>query len=193
MFSGMYLPALETTTIGEIVCINDSSGSIGEEVFARAAAELGYIAEIIQPERIRVIWADDEECSLEEVFEPGDPIVLHPKGGGGTDMRKPLAFVEKFEPIVVVLITDCYSPWPKSVPYPLIILCTDTNEPPKGLGQIIHLPRTSRVQITGDKTVGGSTVCVTRELMRSGGRCGSVVATQRPSDIIGMVVEVKCR
>jgi len=142
MFQGMYLPALETTSMGEIVIIGDTSGSIGEEVFARVAAEVGYIAEIIQPERVRMIWADDEECSLEELFEPGDPIVLHPKGFGGTDMRKPLKHVEQFDPIVVVLVTDCESPWPKSVPYPLIILCTTAHEPPKGLGQVIHLPRT---------------------------------------------------
>jgi hypothetical protein len=48
-------------------------------------------------------------------------------------MRKPLKFVEKYEPIVVVLITDGETPWPVDPPpYPLIVLMITDGECPVG-------------------------------------------------------------
>ena len=85
---------------------------------------------MIKPSLIRVIWADDADCSRMETFEPEEELLLHPKGGGGTDMRLPLRYVEQFEPMVVILITDGYTPWPDSTPYPLLVLCnTDVVAP----------------------------------------------------------------
>lgn len=125
-FGRIYLPdEISDTAMGELVIIGDTSGSMGNDVFAQAGAEITAIAETMRPERVRVLWADDCECSREEVFERGDEVVLHPKGGGGTDMRKPLKYAEQFNPIVVILITDCYTPWPdRAPPYPLITLST---------------------------------------------------------------------
>ena len=128
---GVYLPTRWSEVMGELVVIGDTSGSMPDGVFAQTACELGMIAEAVKPERIRVLWADDAECSREEVFEVGETIVLHPKGGGGTDMRKPLRHAENFNPIVVVLITDCETPWPKEpTPYPLIVVSTTRHEGP---------------------------------------------------------------
>lgn len=125
-FNDIYLPKRQVlNTLGEVVLIGDTSGSIRDDVFAQVASEIEGMREQVRPERVRVIWADDEDCSREEVFEEHDPIDLHPKGGGGTDMRKPLKHVEQFDPIVVVLVTDGYTPWlEQAPPYPLIILCT---------------------------------------------------------------------
>lgn len=132
-FHEYYLPTRFSEAMGEIVVIGDTSGSMGDNVFAQIGEELNEIVEQVKPERVRVIWADDHECKLEEIFEPGDDIVLHPKGGGGTDMRKPLIHVEQFDPIVVVLITDGETPWPKSdPPYPLIVCCTTRANCPVG-------------------------------------------------------------
>jgi predicted metal-dependent peptidase len=132
------LPGTYSEQMGELVIIGDTSGSTGYAgYYARIAGELNAIKDMVKPERTRVVWADDEDCSLEEVFEPGDDIDLHPKGGGGTDMRKPLAFVEKYDPCIVILITDGYTPWPDEVPYPLIVLCTTNVEAP--IGRTIHV------------------------------------------------------
>lgn len=129
----IYLPGKFSLNMGEIVMIGDTSGSMGDDVFAQIGAEMNEIVEFVHPERVRMIWADDDECSREEVFEDGDTIVLHPKGGGGTDMRKPLKFVEKYDPIVVILITDGYTPWPsEEPPYPLIVCCTTEMDCPVG-------------------------------------------------------------
>jgi len=121
----IYLPGRHSPAMGELVGIGDTSGSlIGSSIFAQIAGELEEIREQVKPDRIRWIWADDDECNLEEVFEPSDELILHPTGGGGTDMRKSLHYVEQFDPVVVVLATDGLTPWPaESTPFPLIILC----------------------------------------------------------------------
>jgi predicted metal-dependent peptidase len=124
--------------MGEIVIIGDTSGSMGNEVFGQIATEINEINEQVRPERVRVIWADDTNCAREEVFEQDEIVTLHPKGGGGTDMRKPLRYVEKFDPIVTILVTDGDTPWPRAEPdYPLIVLLTRRNTCP--IGKVIEM------------------------------------------------------
>lgn len=136
-FGDIYLPGRKSTRMGEVVVIGDTSGSMGEDVFGMIAVQLNEICESCKPERVRVIWADDKDCNLEEIFEPDDEILLHPKGGGGTDMRKPLRFVEQYDPDVVLLITDGWTPWPKDTPYPLIVLCN--TEKPIPIGDVVRV------------------------------------------------------
>jgi predicted metal-dependent peptidase len=110
----------------ELTIVADSSGSMfTKEIFERIAVAVNHIVTVIKPLEVRVIWADDKDCSNVDVFADGEDVVLHPKGGGGTDMRKPLAYVEQYSPEVVLLLTDGYTPWPDmATPYPLIIGCT---------------------------------------------------------------------
>ena len=136
-FPDTYLPGRYSETMGEIVIIGDTSGSIGDQIFAQTGAELDGMMHQVKPERVRVVWADDADCSAEEIFEAGEPIVLHPKGGGGTDMRKPLKFVEQYDPRVVIMITDGYTPWPDVEPdYPLIVLMS--TEEPCPIGRVVR-------------------------------------------------------
>lgn len=122
----MYLPGKLSKQLGEVNIIGDSSGSMfNETIFKYVGSEINYFIQNMKPELVRVVWADDDECSNEEVFLPGEQVVLHPRGGGGTDMRKPLLFIEKNEPIFAIIITDGITPWPNEpTPYPLIICCT---------------------------------------------------------------------
>jgi len=115
----------------ELTIVADSSGSMfNKAIFERIAVAVNYIVTTIKPMIVRVVWADDSEMSSIDVFESGVEVVLHPKGGGGTDMRRPLKYVaEQYSPEVVLLLTDSYTPWPDvPTPYPLIIGCT-TNAP----------------------------------------------------------------
>jgi predicted metal-dependent peptidase len=129
-FQNVYLPARHSEKMGEIVLIGDTSGSIGNDELCKYMAEAGAIAEDVHPERIRILWADTKVAG-EQVFEEGELIVAKPKGGGGTDMRVPLKKAEDYQPEVVVLFTDGYTPWPDVEPdYPLIVCCTtDVNVP----------------------------------------------------------------
>ena len=90
----------------------------------------GKMADLVQPERIRAVWCDSR-VKHDETFEMGDPIKLHPMGGGGTDMRVALRYVEQYEPEVVVMVTDGHTPWiEQTCQFPLIVLCTTDVELP---------------------------------------------------------------
>lgn len=129
-FGGVYLPSRYTEAMGEVVLIGDTSGSMGQRETDQIAAEVNAIRADLNPERIRVVWAD-ADVSSEQVFEQGEDVHIKPTGGGGTDMRAPLRHVEEYDPVVVILMTDGYTPWPDvEPPYPLIVCCsTDTNVP----------------------------------------------------------------
>lgn len=132
-FQHVYLPARHSEKMGEIIMIGDTSGSISNDELSKYMAEAGSIAEDVHPERIRIVWCD-AAVKGEQVFEEGDVIVAKPKGGGGTDMRKALDHIEQYEPEIVVLFTDGYTPWPQvDPPYPLIVCCTTDVQVPVGI------------------------------------------------------------
>ena len=112
---------------------------IGDKIFAQLAQEINHCNEYVKPERTRVIWADYASFTAEQTFEPGDEVKLEPQGGGGTDMRLPLKYAEKYEPCCVILVTDTETPWPdKPTPYPLIVCSTTKGEGPPW-AMTIHL------------------------------------------------------
>jgi len=132
-----FLPSRFSERMGEIVVIGDSSGSMYEDV-KKGIAEVRSIAETLRPERIRLVWADAVVAG-EQVFEEDEEVIAVVQGGGGTDMRVPLEYVEQYAPQVCILITDGYTPWPThEPPYPLIILCTTQIECPP-IGQLIRI------------------------------------------------------
>lgn len=132
----VYLPDRHNERMAGLTIIGDTSGSIGPEDYARIATEIKAIIEDVNPEFIRVMWADTRTAGV-QMMDPSDftgPKALKPKGGGGTDMRVPLKDAVEYDPPVVVLITDGYTPWPDhEPPYPLIVVCTTNAACPVGL------------------------------------------------------------
>jgi len=127
--------------MGECVFIGDASGSITDPVFQLIGSEAAGCAEMLQPERFRMIWATTRVVR-EDVFERGETIELKSPESGGTDMRVPLEHVEQYEPVVVVLITDGHTPWPKvEPPYPLIVVCTEPRDraPDIPIGKVVYV------------------------------------------------------
>jgi predicted metal-dependent peptidase len=124
------LPSHKSNGMDQLVIAADASGSMfTKAIFERIAVAVNHIVTVIKPMTTRVVWADAVECSNVDTFEDGDEVVLHPKGGGGTDMRKVCQFVRQYDPEVVLLITDGYTPWDEQpYDYPLIVACT-TNAP----------------------------------------------------------------
>jgi predicted metal-dependent peptidase len=122
------MPSLEEgVSMGEIIIIPDTSGSMGDKELAQIGGEITEMWTTLKPERIRVVWADSE-VKHEEVFEQGEQLNLHPKGGGGTDMRVPLKYVERYNPVFVIMITDAYTPWPSEGPPFPVVLCNTTEQ-----------------------------------------------------------------
>lgn len=123
-FPNIYLPGRTGRRMGDVVYIGDTSGSISNKDLERVAIETAAIADNLHPQSIRLVWADTI-IQREQKFERNEIVKPMPKGGGGTDMRVPLHHVAQYEPVVVVLHTDGYTPWPASPPpYPLIVVCT---------------------------------------------------------------------
>jgi predicted metal-dependent peptidase len=138
-FKHIYLPTRHEKKMGPIIFIPDTSGSMWGDDMEKICSEMSHCAQQTKPENIRVIWADTRVAG-EEVYEPAEFSFdkLEPKGGGGTDMRVPLEYAEQYDPQVVVLMTDGYTPWPEAPPpYPVIVICT--TEAPVPIGEVVRI------------------------------------------------------
>ena len=132
-FQDVFLPEIcPDPSMGELVVIGDSSGSVSDKDLQMVATETASCADMLNPSQIRLIWATSEVVA-ETVFERGDQLKFESPETGGTDMRVPLAHVEQYDPAAVVLITDGHTPWPTiAPPYPLIVCCTSDVSVPFG-------------------------------------------------------------
>lgn len=139
-FNDFYLPTRGERAMGPIVFIPDTSGSMMGDDMEKICTELAACGAQTRPESITVLWTDTRVASVQK-FTPDEFAYdkLKPVGGGGTDMRVGLKAAEEYNPQVVVLLTDMYTPWPEvEPPYPLIIIAT-TNQPGPGYGEIIRI------------------------------------------------------
>jgi predicted metal-dependent peptidase len=126
--SGLYLPSVYHEGIGKIVIGVDTSGSIGEEELRQFAGEICAVSEQAQPELIHVVYCDAAVSSTQE-FGPSEPIILEPKGGGGTDFRPVFEWVSQndIQPICLIYLTDlCCHDYPASPPSYPVLWVTDS-------------------------------------------------------------------
>lgn len=131
---GIYLPSLRSTEVGDLVLINDTSASVDEITTGQVQEQLREIADTVRPRRIIVVYADAMVQDV-EVFEQGDQILLHPKGGGGTDFRPALQYVEQMDepPVGVIYMTDLDGPFPERAPsVPVLWAATEDRPVPFG-------------------------------------------------------------
>lgn len=137
-YRSVYLPSKRNRKMGPMIFIPDTSGSMLDEM-EKICSEIAQCAASVNPEHIRVVWADSS-IKGEQVFDPGEFAYdrLEPKGGGGTNMRVPLKYVEDYDPQVVVMLTDGCTPWPdREPPFPLIVICTTDQSCP--VGEVIRI------------------------------------------------------
>jgi predicted metal-dependent peptidase len=122
MYAGLYMPALQSETMPPMVIAVDTSGSIDDLTVSQFAKEIGAIADEVQPERVYVIYCDAEIHGV-DVFERGEPVVLAPKGYGGTDFRPVFDWIdsEGISPSCLVYLTDMAGIYPDTTPdYPVL-------------------------------------------------------------------------
>lgn len=81
--SGLYLPSLRSDALGGLAIGFDTSGSMGPKECNQIAAEIQAIVDDLQPSFVEVVYCDYAVTHVER-FERDDPLVLRPKGGGGT-------------------------------------------------------------------------------------------------------------
>lgn len=122
LYAGLYLPALHSESMGEMVIAVDTSGSINNDLVVQFQEELNAIADEVKPERIHVLSCD-ARVHVVETFERGEPVTIRPKGGGGTDFRPVFSWIEEegIAPACLVYLTDMEGRFPDQAPnYPVI-------------------------------------------------------------------------
>lgn len=139
--SDLYIPSVETETIGEVIYAIDTSGSISQQQINEFAAEIVKGAEAVCPEKIRVLWWDTKVHG-EQVFEPEQyqeiGSLLKPMGGGGTRVSCVSEHINKknLKAECVVVFTDGYLEndvkWDISMPTLWLVTCNQHWTPPVG-------------------------------------------------------------
>lgn len=109
----IYLPTVESETIGEVIVAIDTSGSIGQQQINEFAGELMAICEAVEPEAVRVLWWDTKVHG-EQKFKPDSYAnlgsMLKPQGGGGTTVSCVPKYINKhnIKAECVIVFTDGY-------------------------------------------------------------------------------------
>ena len=132
--SGLYLPSVERTGVGQIVVAVDTSGSIGEEELEQFAGEITAISDETKPEAIHVVYCDAAIQAWQE-FGPSEPIHLEPRGGGGTDFRPVFEWVRENQitPVCLIYLTDlCCDSYPPIPEYPVVWVTDSRRTAPFG-------------------------------------------------------------
>lgn len=139
-----YMPSRYTESVERIVIGIDTSGSIGEDALRRALSEVAGACEMVSPQMVDVIYWD-ARVAAHEVYE-GERVrdianVTKPKGGGGTDARAMFDFMDKrgIKPDAVIMFTDGYTPWPKTLPCP-VLWCISTKGLRAPVGESLYVP-----------------------------------------------------
>lgn len=107
------MPTPISETVGEVLYLSDTSGSISDKQNAETIGELSSLVQNIQPERVRVLWWDDRVHG-EQVFMPDqfDKIkeLAKPVGGGGTRVTSCAEYVKKnqIKADCAIVMTDGY-------------------------------------------------------------------------------------
>ena len=138
LHNDLYLPHITKDGVGEILVIMDTSGSVDyggpETEGAQYWAEIASIHEDVMPSRLHVMYCDATVAGY-DVFDQGEELKLHPRGGGGTDFRPPFHKIEKdgIDIQCAIYLTDGYGPFPeKPLPYPVMWVITTDVKPPWG-------------------------------------------------------------
>jgi len=135
IWRGFYLPSMGVDIPPEVVFAIDTSGSMSQEVIAKAGAEVRALRETF-PCRLTIIQCD---AAIQKVdrYDAGDPTPIperiEVKGRGGTDFRPVFDWVDTMQESnlpIVVFVTDGFGTFPQTmVSYPTIWLVTKNGLP----------------------------------------------------------------
>lgn len=140
LHANLYLPELNTPTLGTLAVIIDTSGSIYQKELDRFAAELQAILTSYPQTEIKVIYVDSKVAGVEDldIYD----LQLHAKGGGGTDFRPGFEYIEKqqLEPACVIYFTDGWcDTFPAQPDYSTLWVLTDKANFQPPFGERIYL------------------------------------------------------
>lgn len=123
---GFFLPTLYSESIGTVVVVIDTSGSIDQPTLNAFGAETKAIVSTSKPSKLYVIYCDSAVNHV-DVFEPYDDIKFEMHGGGGTKFEPAFTYVEDndIKPVALIYLTDLMGPLKFTPPnYPTLWCCT---------------------------------------------------------------------
>ena len=134
IYQGIYLPEQETPTLGDIVIMIDTSGSISQKYLMMFASELVSILHAYPATTITVMYIDYVVAKVEEV-DISD-LKFNAMGGGGTSFVPGYVYLEEngIYPNLVLYFTDgeC-DDFPDEPSFDTLWVCTRGNfDPPFG-------------------------------------------------------------
>jgi len=137
---GLYLPCLESKSLGEIAIGIDTSGSVNAVSLAYARSIVESVIEETNPLAVTVYYFDSKVHNTDR-FENGEPLTWRPQGGGGTSFVEVLERIEsEGTAVCAVMVTDLEGTFPDTVPsLPILWLATEQHEVP--FGENIYLDR----------------------------------------------------
>jgi predicted metal-dependent peptidase len=110
------LPTLHRP-VPQVAVVCDTSGSMHDELLARALAEVeGILTRAgLRSAGLRVLAVDTDVHAVSRVSRARDVVLA---GGGGTDMGRGLdaAVALRPRPSIVIVLTDGFTPWPADPP-----------------------------------------------------------------------------
>jgi len=136
---GLYLPSVSGEAMGEVLFAVDCSGSIDQHTLNQFAAEVSRVKEDLMPERIHVMYFDNEVSHVES-YEQHDDLDIKPHGGGGTDFAPVFAKIIELgiNPVAIVFLTDlCCGSFGDQPDAPVLWVTTDLSSAP--FGEIIEI------------------------------------------------------
>lgn len=125
---GLFMPSLYSESMGEIVVVIDTSGSIDQPTLDAFGSEINAIVAQTRPSKTVVVYCDAEVNHVDE-YAPGDTMAFVAHGGGGTDFRPPFKLVEDrgTPPVALVYLTDMYGPFPRCAPEYSVLWCATSD------------------------------------------------------------------
>jgi predicted metal-dependent peptidase len=124
---GLFLPSLESKSLGELAVFIDTSASMNQISLAYAAGIVQDTITECDPLAVTLYFSDTQVTHVQRL-ERGDPLKWEPKGNGGTDFRPVLKAIEdEGTACCAVCISDLDGTFPDTAPnFPVLWLSTDT-------------------------------------------------------------------
>ena len=126
MSQGLYMPALESKSLGNIAVFIDTSGSVDQTSLSYACGIVQSVIDECDPAGVTLYFADTKVCNVTRL-EKGDPLTWEPKGGGGTDFRPVFKAIEdEGTAVCAVCLSDLDGTFPDIPPsIPCLWLSTE--------------------------------------------------------------------
>ena len=127
-------------SLGTVVAIVDTSGSMDEGELTECFAQVQSIIDELMPETLYVVQCDSAIRQVQEVAI-GDSVSCKVYGRGGTDLRRGFDWIDDndIEPDYAVILTDGDTPVPGHTDYPCIWAITTNKSMPDHIGEIIRI------------------------------------------------------